>query len=137
VLPFYVRPLNRDFSHGRWLYIPQCFFKILPCDLDLVQYFSRNLWLLKIDLRQYSPKGTHGCLLAQGFQVGSDKAVCYSGDCSKIDILCQRHSSGMYLQDFKSSLFIRNSNFNFPIKPSWSAQSGVNSVRPVCSTDNY
>ena len=58
-------------------------------------------------------------------------------NCLKIDILSQFHVFGVNSKNLESANLVRYSNIDFSIKSSKSAESWVDGVRSVCSSNYY
>ena len=41
----------------------------------------------------------------------------------------------MYVDDLLSTIFVRNTNFQFPVKSTWPPQSRIYCVASICCTD--
>ena len=137
VLPLHVGLLDQDLPHGGGLHVLQCVLEVVLGDEDVVQHFPGNLLGLQVHVGYDTPECGHGGLLGQCGQVGSRVSVGLVGEPFQVDILRQRHSAGVDLQDLETSVPVGDTDLDLPVEPSGSPQGLVDGVGSVGGTDDH
>ena len=100
-------------------------------DFQLRQQFVGDVLLREVDLRQQPAQGVHAGLAAEGLQVGADEAVRDGRQPGKLDVLGQRHSAAVDLQDLLAAVLVGDGDGDFAVEPARPAQGGVEHVGQV------
>ena len=95
-----------------------------------------NLCRGEVDVGKDVPQAHHGCLPAEGLQVGPDKPVRNIGHVVQIDVGGQGHSAGVDIEYLAPPRLVGDTDDDFPIESSRAAQGRVDVVRDVGGADD-
>ncbi len=131
VAPGDIRHFDEDLADRRGLDFAECVAEIGHPDLQAGQNVVGDIGLRKIDFRQESAERDHAGLATKGFEVGADEAVRDRSDVAEINVLAQRHSAAVDVEDFPPPALVGNGNGNLAVEAAWAAQGGIESVGKV------
>ena len=135
VIPVDVRPLDEDLAQRRRFHFPVRLEEIVARDLESIEHVRWDVVDLDVDFGQDPSERAHGGLLGKRRQVGADVSMGDPRQFLEVDVLRERHTSRVDLEDLEPTVPVRDANLDLPVEATGPTQRGVEGVRAIRRTD--
>ena len=74
---------------------------------------------------------------AQVVDISSNEAHCEVSNLPQVDVFCERHSPGVYLQYLQTGVPVWYGALDHALEPARAVDSGIDRIEPVCRSNHY